>query len=102
MKEKNKVLELYSPLNGTVVPLEEVPDMVFSSKMLGDGAAVLPADGKIYAPVSGTLTTVAETKHAFGFQTEEGYELLVHFGLETVALEGTPFLVRAKVGAENH
>ena len=98
MKEKNKVLELYSPLNGTLVPLGEVPDMVFSSKMLGDGAAVLPADGKIYAPVSGTLTTVAETKHAFGFQTEEGYELLIHFGLETVALEGTPFLVHAKAG----
>ena len=52
MKEKSKVLELYSPLNGTVTPLSEVPDMVFSSKMLGDGVAVLPTDGKIYAPVN--------------------------------------------------
>ena len=98
MKERDKVLELYSPLNGNVVPLEEVPDMVFSSKMLGDGVAVLPTDGKIYAPVNGTLTTIAETKHAFGFQTENGYEILVHFGLETVALQGTPFVVRAKAG----
>jgi len=98
MREKNKVLELYSPLNGTVIALSEVPDMVFSSKMLGDGAAILPVDGKIYAPVDGTLTTIAETKHAFGFETEAGYEVLVHFGLETVALQGTPFVVRAKVG----
>ena len=98
MKEKNQVLKLYSPLNGTVTPLSEVPDMVFSSKMLGDGVAVLPTDGKIYSPVNGTLTTIAETKHAYGFQTEEGYEVLVHFGLETVALQGTPFVVRAKVG----
>ena len=98
MREKNKVLELYSPLNGTVIALSEVPDMVFSSKMLGDGAAILPVNGKIYAPVDGTLTTIAETKHAFGFETEAGYEVLVHFGLETVALQGTPFVVRAKVG----
>ena len=75
MKEKSQVLKLYSPLNGTVTPLSEVPDMVFSSKMLGDGVAILPTDGKIYSPVNGTLTTIAETKHAYGFQTEEGYEV---------------------------
>ena len=98
MKEKSKILELYSPLNGTVTPLSEVPDMVFSSKMLGDGVAILPTDGKIYSPVDGTLTTIAETKHAYGFQTANGMELLVHFGLETVALQGEPFKVHAKAG----
>lgn len=98
MEEKSKVLELYSPLNGTVTSLSEVPDMVFSSKMLGDGVAVLPAEGRIVSPVDGVLTTIADTKHAFGFQTEDGYEILVHFGLETVTLQGMPFVVHAKAG----
>lgn len=98
MKDEKVILKLQSPLSGTIIPLEEVPDPVFSSKLLGEGVAIQPTDGKIYSPVTGTVTTIAETKHAFGFQTENGIEILVHFGLETVALKGEPFIVHVKAG----
>ena len=98
MAEAKSIMKLVSPLTGTVTPLSEVPDMVFSSKMLGDGVAIQPTEGKIVSPVNGTLTTIAETKHAFGFQTEDGNEILVHFGLETVTLAGETFTVHKKAG----
>lgn len=91
-------MKLVSPLTGKVEPLSEVPDMVFSSKMLGDGVAIWPTDGKIVSPVTGTLTTIAETKHAYGFKTDDGMEVLVHVGLETVALEGKPFTALKEMG----
>ena len=96
--EEVESMKLVSPLTGKVEPLSEVPDMVFSSKMLGDGVAILPTDGKILSPVTGTLTTIAETKHAYGFKTEDGLEVLVHVGLETVTLEGAPFTLLKKMG----
>lgn len=98
MGKEKVILQLHSPLSGKVIPLTEVPDPVFSGKLLGEGVAILPTDGKIYSPVTGTVTTIAETKHAFGFQTENGTEILVHFGLETVALKGEPFTVHVKAG----
>lgn len=91
-------LQIVSPLNGTAVSLEQVPDPVFSEKVLGDGCAVIPTDGKIYSPVDGVITSIAETKHAYGFSTDNGLELLVHFGLETVALGGEGFTSLVKVG----
>ena len=93
-------LSVYAPLTGQAVALDQVPDPVFSGKVLGDGIAIIPSDGKILSPVDGTLVTVAETKHAFGYQTEEGTELLVHVGLETVGLQGQGFTVIAKEGAK--
>lgn len=87
-----------SPLNGTVVPLEQVPDAVFADKILGDGCAVIPKDGKIYSPVNGEISSVAETLHAYGFTSEDGLEVLVHFGLETVALGGEGFTAHVKEG----
>ena len=66
--------------------------------MMGDGAAVIPENGKIVAPVDGTLSMIAPTRHAFGFKTADGKEVLVHVGLETVGLEGAPFTVHAKAG----
>ena len=89
---------IYAPMNGETVALESVPDPVFSDKALGDGIAILPTDGKIYSPVDGTLTVVAETKHAFGYQTEDGVDILVHVGLETVSLKGEGFKVYVKEG----
>ena len=93
---KSILTAVYSPLNGKVVSLADVPDPVFSGKILGDGVAIIPSDGRICSPVDGTLTTVAETGHAFGFQTEDGIELLVHVGLETVGLKGVPFTIEGK------
>ena len=89
---------IYAPMNGETVALESVPDPVFSDKALGDGIAILPTDGKIYSPVDGILTVVAETKHAFGYQTKDGVDILVHVGLETVSLKGEGFKVYVKEG----
>ena len=93
-----KRLQICSPLNGTVATLDSVPDPVFSEKVLGDGCAVVPTDGKIYSPVDGEISSIAETNHAYGFSSDDGLEILVHFGLETVALKGEGFTPHVKVG----
>ena len=84
--------------DGEVVKLEDVKDPVFSQKMMGDGFAVEPANGKIYSPVAGKVTSVFPTKHALGLLTEAGLEVLVHIGLDTVSLEGKPFEVHVAEG----
>lgn len=89
---------ILAPLTGKAVPLSEVPDPVFSEKVLGDGVAIIPADGKIVSPVEGEISTVAETGHAYGFTSENGQEVLVHVGLETVSLNGECFKVYGKAG----
>ena len=94
-KEKEMIL---APLTGEVIPLCEVPDDVFSAGILGDGVAILPEDGKIYSPVDGVLDSVAETKHAFGFHAEAGYDVLVHVGIDTVNLKGEGFTVHVPQG----
>ena len=94
-KEKSQSV-VYAPLTGKAVPLEQVPDPVFSEKVLGDGVAIIPEDGRIVSPVDGQIESVAETGHAYGFSTEDGLELLVHVGLETVSLKGECFKVHVK------
>ena len=89
---------ILAPLTGKAVLLSEVPDPVFSEKVLGDGVAIIPADGKIVSPVDGEISTVAETSHAYGFTSEDGQEVLVHVGLETVSLNGECFKVYGKAG----
>ena len=96
-KEKSRSV-VYAPLTGKAVPLEQVPDPVFSEKVLGDGVAIIPEDGRIVSPVDGQIESVAETGHAYGFSTEDGLELLVHVGLETVSLKGECFKVHVKEG----
>ena len=97
--ESKKVPEvILAPLTGKAVSLSEVPDPVFSDKVLGDGVAIIPADGKIVSPVDGEISTVAETGHAYGFTSEGGQEILVHVGLETVSLNGECFKVYGKAG----
>ena len=96
-KEKDPSV-VYAPLTGKAVPLDQVPDPVFSGKVLGDGVAIIPEDGKIVSPVDGEVESVAETGHAYGFSTEDGLELLVHVGLETVSLKGECFKVHVKAG----
>ena len=98
-KEKEKVQPVvWAPLTGKAVALDQVPDPVFSGKVLGDGIAIIPSDGKIVSPVDGEVTSVADTGHAYGFTTKEGLEILVHVGLETVSLKGECFKVYAKEG----
>lgn len=92
------IIKIVSPLSGKAIPIDQVPDPVFSDKVLGDGCAIVPDNGKIYSPVNGKITSVAETLHAYGFMSDDGIEILVHFGLETVSLKGEGFTSHVKVG----
>ena len=94
----SKAINILSPVTGKAVALEQVPDPVFSQKIIGDGIAVIPSDGRITSPVDGEVASVAETLHAYGFRTKEGLELLIHVGLETVGLKGECFEVFVKPG----
>lgn len=84
--------------NGKLVSLEKVPDQVFSQKMMGDGYAIELRDGHIYAPVSGIATMVFQTGHAFGLTTDDGVEVLLHLGVDTVELNGKGFSGKVKQG----
>lgn len=98
MSEAKKEISIMSPLNGKAVALEQVQDPVFSDKVLGDGCAIIPDDGKIYSPVDGKVTSVAEARHAYGFLSDDGIDVLVHFGLETVGLHGEGFTSHVREG----
>ena len=91
---------LYAPVAGETVALSSVNDPVFSSGMMGQGVAIKPTSGKIniYAPQSGTMTVVADTGHAYGLTSEDGIEVLVHIGIDTVSLNGKGFSTAVKVG----
>ncbi|MCK8099401.1 beta-glucoside-specific PTS transporter subunit IIABC [Bacillus sp. 2CMS4F] len=89
---------VYAPFSGKVIPLSKVPDEVFSSGAMGQGLAIEPSDNKLYAPFDGTVVMVAPTKHAIGLRSASGVELLVHIGLDTVTLDGTPFSLKVKEG----
>lgn len=95
---KGKQLEIAAPLTGKVIPVTEVPDPVFAEKVLGDGIAVDPADGTVYSPVDGTIFQIAHTFHAMGIESDDGLEILVHLGIDTVKLEGKGFQCFAEVG----
>ena len=89
---------IYAPLKGRTIPLDEVPDQVFSDKLMGDGLAIYPDNGEVVAPFDGTVELVFPTKHAIGLKSESGVEVLIHFGLETVGLQGEGFTVHVDSG----
>lgn len=87
-----------SPLNGRLIRIEDVPDEVFSEKMIGDGAAVKTKESKVYAPVAGEIIMLYETGHAIGIKAEDGSEFMIHMGVDTVKLNGKPFKSKVKIG----
>lgn len=91
--EKNT---LYLPIEGEVISLEEIGDGVFSSEVLGKGCGIKPAEETVYAPANGTISSVAETKHAVGILTDDGVEVLIHVGMDTVDMNGEGFEVLVK------
>lgn len=95
---KGVTVTVQSVADGQVMAISEVKDPVFAQKMMGDGFAVEPSNGAVYAPVSGLVTSVFPTKHAIGLLTDEGLEVLVHVGLDTVALNGVPFSAKVADG----
>ena len=89
---------IYAPMNGKAVPITEVPDPTFAEGMLGNGIAIEPADGKVYAPCDATVDMMFTTGHAVSLVADCGAERLIHVGLETVSLEGKPFTVHCANG----
>ncbi|WP_049962352.1 glucose PTS transporter subunit IIA [Oribacterium sp. FC2011] len=94
-----KKIEISAPLTGKVVRMAQIPDEGFSSGALGEGVAILPEDGNVYAPADGVVTSMMDTKHAIGFTTDDGLELLIHVGIDTVELNGAPFEYKTTEGA---
>src|SRR5699024_12709005 len=89
---------IYAPMSGEKAALEDVPDPVFSEKMMGEGIAIITSEGKVVAPVQGEVVHVTDTLHAVGIKREAGTELLVHIGLETVGLKGEGFTAKVEQG----
>lgn len=99
---KSKITEetIIAPISGKLLSLEKVPDPVFSQKLMGDGVAIEPTEGAVVSPVNGEVVQIFHTKHAIGIRSETGLELLIHIGLETVALNGKGFESHVKEGAK--
>lgn len=97
-KEDSKHISLYAPINGETVPLEEVPDPVFSEEMMGNGIAIKPSDELVTAPVDGKVIQLFSTKHAVGILAENGAEILIHIGIDTVELQGEGFTAYVEEG----
>ena len=88
--------------NGKIVPVDTLPDPVFAEKVLGDGYAIDPTDGKMLSPVSGKIVDIQDSLHAYGIETPDGLEVLVHIGINTVSLNGAGFRTKHKVGDTVH
>ena len=93
----NKIT-IASPLNGEIVPLTEVKDETFASEMMGKGVAINPTEGKVVSPINGTVQMIFKTKHAIGLKSEDGAEILIHIGMDTVQLDGKHFTAHVKDG----
>ncbi len=105
MSEAPKILpireqDFVMPIEGEIIPITEVQDPVFSQKMMGDGFAIIPAKGSVVSPVDGEILNIFPTKHAIGIKSKQGYEILIHIGLETVHLKGEGFTVLVKDGEQ--
>ena len=97
-KEVNKNIEIYAPLTGEYVKIEDIPDPVFAQKMMGEGFGINPTEGEVVSPIEGKVDNVFPTKHAIGLKADNGLELLVHIGLDTVQLDGEGFEVLENSG----
>lgn len=95
---KAETKTVYLPMTGMVIPLPDIADGVFSEGLLGPGCGIVPTGEKVYAFVDGTIVTIAPTKHAIGILSEDGLEVLLHIGMDTVEMNGAPFCIEAKVG----
>ena len=88
---KTKKIELFAPVDGECIPLEQINDKVFSSKLMGDGVAFKFNGNTVYSPIEGKITMVFPTKHAYGIRTKNGAEILIHIGMDTANLNGLGF-----------
>jgi len=93
-------IEILAPISGNIVKIEDVPDVVFAEKIVGDGVAIKPTGNKIVAPLPGKIGKIFETNHAFAIESDDGIELFVHFGIDTVELKGEGFKRIAEEGQQ--
>jgi len=89
--KKNKSRVIFAPMSGEIINIKNVPDKVFSKKMIGDGIAIKPNNGIVVSPCDGKIVTLFPTNHAIGIETEEGLQILIHLGIDTVELKGEGF-----------
>lgn len=89
---------VYAPMNGKVIPLEDIPDPVFSQGIVGLGCGMEPEEGELVAPFNGKIVSVTDTKHAVGILSNDGIELLIHVGMDTVQMNGDGFVLKVKEG----
>jgi len=97
-KRNDNTIEIVAPLSGEIMNIEDVPDIVFAKKIVGDGIAINPTSNKIVAPVDGVIGKIFKTNHAFSIKSNDGIEIFVHFGIDTVELKGKGFTRFAKEG----
>lgn len=96
--KKNITDSLSSPATGNIQTLENVADPLFAQKVMGEGFGVIPNNEKVFSPITATVTSVFKTKHAIGLKTDDGLEVMVHMGLDTVELNGEPFEIKVNEG----
>ena len=89
---------IYSPINGNVIERKDIPDPTFAGGVLGEGVGIEPSEPRVYAPFNGTVVMVADTRHALGLQSDDGIQLLIHVGIDTVDMNGDGFDVKCSVG----
>ena len=97
-KEVNKEIEIYAPLTGEYINIENIPDPVFAQKMMGEGFGINPTEGEVVSPIEGKVDNVFPTKHAIGLKADNGLEILVHIGLDAVQLDGQGFEILVSSG----
>ena len=97
-KPKYEQGKIYAPVSGSYIPLKDVPDPTFADGILGEGVGIEPEKGILFSPANGVVTVVASTGHAIGITTDDGLELLIHIGLDTVEMKGEGFLSYVKQG----
>lgn len=98
--ENLKKIDILAPISGDIIKIEDVPDVVFSKKIVGDGIAINPTGNKMLAPINGTIGKILDSMHAFSIISKDGVELFVHFGIDTVKLKGEGFKKVAKDNQE--
>lgn len=97
-KGESKTMSIKSPAEGRTIPMSEVDDQTFAQELLGPGIAICPSKGRIVSPVDGTVTMVFDTNHAVCVQSDDGVEIIVHAGLDTVQLKGKHYTAKKKAG----
>ncbi len=98
VKKNDKLISVFAPVNGMVIPETDIPDVAFSSGMLGEGLGIVPKNGHFISPVKGTVIDVTSTGHAISLKSDDGAEILLHIGIDTVTLKGEGFSVKVKNG----